>query len=367
VALVLAAPAGVAAQLPAEVAGRVVRLAGPDTLLVPQALVVLHRIGQDTQGAIDSLPLDRIGRFRFRFTADTTAIYLLSVRHHGIAYFSSPVARSPGGVPDEVLLIVSDTSGTAPVGLGGRSVIIGAAGGSGSRTVVDVLEIANRGQQTRVAAGEVPTLAVPLPAGGHGFVLEDTDLSPESVQFRNDSLVVFAPLAPGERVVILQYTIPAGTRRLVFPPGVPVDTLQLLLEAGQVTPLGALPEVGAETIEGRRYGRWMGPWSGAEPLVLEVRGLVMRPDRLLVVLVAALVLAMGAGLVLLLRRHAPAPGAPAAAATPAELVEAIARLDAQWQQRGAAASAAERTRYETERTRLKALLERALAGKRRVP
>lgn len=366
-ALALAAPAGGAAQLPADVGGRVARLAGPDTLVVPQAMIVLHRIGQDTQGAIDSLPLDPTGRFRFRFTADTTAVYLLSVRHHGITYFSSPVARQPGGAPDDVLMIVSDTSGAAPVGLGGRSVIIGAAEGSGSRTVVDVLEIANRGQQTRVAPEGVPTLTVPLPVGGHGFVLEDTDLAPDAVQFRNDTLLVYSPLAPGERVVILQYTIPAGTRRLVFPAGVPVDTLQLLLEAGQVTPLAALPEVGAETIEGRRYGRWMGAWSGSEPLVLEVRGLVVRPERLLAVLVAALVLAMGAGLILLARRRVAPTVAPAGAPSPAELVDAIARLDAQFEQRAADADAAERQRYRAERARLKALLEQALAGARRVP
>lgn len=365
--LALAAPGAAAAQVTAEVGGRVARLAGPDTLVVPEARIVLHRIGQDTQGAVDSLPLDRAGRFRFRFTADTSAVYLLSVRHHGITYFSSPVARQPGGVPDDILLLVSDTASTAPVGLGGRSVIIGAAEGSGSRTVVDVLEIANRGQQTRVAPEGVPTLTVPLPAGGHGFVLEDTDLAPDAVQFRNDTLLVFSPLAPGERVVILQYTLPAGTRRLVFPAGVPVDTLQLLLEAGQVTPRSALPEVGAETIEGRRYGRWMGAWSGTEPLVLEVRGIVVRPERLLVVLVGALVLAMGAGLVFFTRRRGSAPAVTTAPASPAQLVDAIAQLDARFQQRGAAAGAAERSRYESERARLKALLEQALAGERRVP
>lgn len=360
--LLLATP--LAAQTPAEVTGRVVRLTGADTVAVAGAGVVLHRVGQDTQGPLDSLPADGAGRFRFRFTTDTGAVYLLSVRHHGITYFSSPVARDPATRVDDILLIVSDTSAVAPVAVAARSLIVGAAEASGARTVVEVVELANRGQQTRVSPESVPTFAMALARGGHGFVVEDTDLSPEAVRIEGDSLRVYAPLAPGERVVILQYTIPAGTRRLELPAGHAVDTMQVLLEEGQLALESALPRAGSETIEGRPYGRWVGPWPADSTLAVAVTGLAVRPSRVLTLLVAGLALAMGLVLLLVRRRRAPpATGpAPPAPRDPAVIVDAIARLDAAHQGRVGELPPEAWAAYQRERARLKGELERTLAG-----
>ncbi len=356
-------PSLAASQVPAEVVGQVVRRVGTDTIPVSAAGIVLHRIGQDTQGPVDSMQVDREGRFRFLFQVDTSAAYILSVRHHGITYFSSPVARDPANRTDDILLIVSDTSSSASVAVAARSLIVGGAEPSGSRTVVEVIELANRGQVTRVSTDSVPTFALGLGRGGHGHVIEDTDLSPDAVLVRNDSLLVFAPLAPGERVVIIQYVLQAGVGRLELPPGPAVDTMQVLLEMGQLELLVDLPRAADENLDGRPYGRWVGSWPAGQPLAVAVTGVNIRPDLLLGVLIGALLLAMVGGMVLAHRRRgagAPAPVAPVVL-RPAELIDALAKLDARYRGREGDTAPVEWQRYRAERARLKAALEYALA------
>lgn len=353
------------AQAPASVIGRVVRFAGPDTLPVPGAEVVLHRVAATGQGPLDSLRVDPSGRFAFRFTSDTAALYLLSARHHGITYFSAPVAREPARI-DDILLIVSDTSSVAPVHLAARSLVIGAAEPSGDRMVVEVLEFANRGRLTRVAADSFPTMAVAMARGGQGFTLEDTDLSPDAVVLRNDSLLIFAPMAPGARMVIVQYRLPAGTRRLELPAGLAVDTMQVLLEPGGLQLVAALPAAGDQVIDTRTYQRWMGAWPADSTLVIAATGVTFSQRTALGALVGALVVALGGGLWWIRRRRSGAVAAAGTSAVPARssdtLLEALARLDARYDQGQGKVSAQEWKRYEGERARLKAELERALAS-----
>lgn len=356
----LAIPA--VAQGPATVVGRVVRVQGADTLALPGVEVVLHRIGQDTQGPLDSLAAAADGRFRFRFVTDSGSLYLLSARHHGITYFTSPVAREPATRVDDILLIVADTSSDAPVRLAARSLIIGAPESSGHRPVVEVLEFANRGTRTRVSPEGMPTFVVPLARGGDGFVIEDTDLSPESVLLRGDSLLVMAPLSPGGRMAILQYRIPAGTRRVTLPPGTATDSLQLLLEAVGTSPAPELPGADDEIIEGRRYRRWIGPWSAEQPLVVALPGVTLDQRLVLGGLVAASLLALLVGWRRLQRRPVTARIATPGTG-PEGLLDAIARLDARYAETRATTPDAEWRRYEAERARLKRELERRLAGR----
>lgn len=344
-----------------------VRLAGGDTALVPGAEVVLHRVAASGQGPLDSVRVSPEGRFRFRFTTDTSSLYLLSVRHHGITYFSSPVAREPATRVDDILLIVADTSSAAPVVLAARSLVVSPPEPSGARSVVEVVEIANRGQQTRVAADSVPTLAVPLAEGGSSFLVQDTDLSPDAVRIRNDTLLVFAPLPPGARMIILQYAMAPGVRRLALRPGPPVDTVQVMLPPGGLELRSTLAPVGEQEIDGSPYLRWMGPWAGDSAVVILATGVTFRQETALGVLVGALALGL-AGLLAwsARRRRSAAVTSAAAGPRPApDLLEALARLDARFQGRRDATSPEEWRRYQEERARLKAELERALASGRR--
>src|SRR5919112_5474935 len=84
------------------------------------ARVLLHRVGRDIQGPVDSTRADDRGRFRFRFRPDTSALYLLSVRYGGIEYFSTPVHTNPGRPDTAIRLVACDTSSTAPVAVEAR-------------------------------------------------------------------------------------------------------------------------------------------------------------------------------------------------------------------------------------------------------
>ncbi|MDZ4675426.1 MAG: hypothetical protein SGI84_13290 [Gemmatimonadota bacterium] len=357
--LLVATPA--VAQVPATVLGRVVRFAGPDTLPIPGAGVVLHRIGDADQGPLDSLRADPQGRFRFQFRADSSALYLLSATHHGITYFSSPVAREPATRTDDILLIVSDTSSTAAVRIAARSVILGGPEASGDRPVVEVIEFANRGRETRVAVDSLPTIAVALARGGQGFTIEDSDLSPDALMIRGDSLLVFAPLAPGARMVVLQYRLPAGVRRLELPAGLSVDTMQILLEPGSAELTATLPVAGEEMLEGRIYQRWMGAWPADSTLTILVTGVTFAQGPALAALVGGLVLAVLGGWWWLRRRRPRTPVEALRQRTAAELIEALARLDARYAGARQHTVISEWQRYEAERASLKAELDQALA------
>src|SRR5919107_828614 len=166
--------------IPAE--GRVVR---PDSTPVAGVRVVLHRVGQVLQGPVDSTNTDSRGRFRLRFIADTSAIYLLSARYSGIEYFSPPVHTNPAR---------PDTSR--------------------------------------------PTWVGALPRGTMGLELGESDVSPEAVGRGGDSLIVTAAIAPGEKQLTLEYLVPAGRQVLELPLTEAVPMLNVLAEESEVVVSG---------------------------------------------------------------------------------------------------------------------------------
>ena len=109
----LLGPTVLAAQGTVTAAGRVAREQGGDTIPVPAARVVLHRVGRDQQGPIDSLVTGADGRFRFRYLADTAAVFLLSSGYAGIEYFSTPLHLDPNA-PDTGPETASTPPLTAP-------------------------------------------------------------------------------------------------------------------------------------------------------------------------------------------------------------------------------------------------------------
>jgi hypothetical protein len=105
--------------------GRVLR---SDSTAVAGVRVVLHRVGQVRQGPLDSTNTDDGGRFRFRFRADTSTIYLLSARHSGIEYFSPPVHTNPARPDTAIRIIAYDTSSTAPISVEARHLVVSRPG-----------------------------------------------------------------------------------------------------------------------------------------------------------------------------------------------------------------------------------------------
>src|SRR5687767_3881562 len=78
------------------VEGRVLRAAATAPVPVTGQWVVLHRVGSDHSAPLDSVRTDRAGRYRIRYTltGDPDALYFVSSRYSGIAYFSPPL-RTP--------------------------------------------------------------------------------------------------------------------------------------------------------------------------------------------------------------------------------------------------------------------------------
>ncbi|HEX5387561.1 MAG TPA: hypothetical protein VFW66_12710 [Gemmatimonadales bacterium] len=329
-----------------------------DTVPVPGARVVLHRVGRAAEGPVDSTSSDPAGRFRFRFTADTTSIYLISSRYAGIEYFSPPVHLNPARPDTALRVVVSDTSSTQRVALEARHLVVARPRSDGSRAVLDLIVLNNRGDRTRIAGDSLtPTWSAALPRGSLGLEAGEGDYSPDAVRRTGDRLLFYAPIPPGEKQIVVDYVLPAGLRKLVLPMRQPAELVNVLLEErkAQVT-TPSLAVADSELIQSRTYYRWTGSLTAGDTLRVGLPGSGAVPSWLLPALVAAVGLAFVVAAVRLL----PRPGA-AGARQPDVLLASLARLDAAYGGREAEVAPVEWARYTAERARLKAALEAALA------
>jgi len=352
--------------------GRVVIPRAADTVPLPHARVVLHQVGRDAQGPIDSMVADGAGRFRFRFRADTSALYLLSSRYGGIEYFSPPVHTNPARPDTAIQLQTYDTSSTTPIAIEARHIVVPRAGADGSRSVLDLIVLRNDGLRARVAPDSAhPSWSLTLPPGSGEMQLGEGDVSPDAVVRVGDTVRVLAPLAPGQKQLSIAYATVPVAGRLVFPVGPAETPINLLLEEPDARVSGGkLALADTQVIEGRSFRRFSGrvPAGGAVTLTVSA-GPAAAARRVLVGLVGGLVLVLGAAAVWLVRRPRraaalPLPGQPDETA---RLLDAIAVLDARYAGREADVPAHEWQRYTDERAALKARLELALAGAGRGP
>ena len=361
-ALALLAGAPLAAQQGSIVAGgRVVRITAGDTLPAAGADVVLHRIGRDRQGPLDSLQADAGGRFRFRFPADTTALYLLTSRHHGVQYFSEPVHTNPERPDTALVLAVHDTSSRQPVTLAARNIVVSAPGTDGTRNVVELIALRNDGPLTRVPADSAEAVWMwRIPRGVAGFAADAGELSAGAIDLHGDSVLVLAALPPGLREITIEYLLPARLADAEFPFDEGAVSVNLLVEeedAAIVLPAGLRPD-SATVIEGRAFRRWAGTVRVGESIAVTLPVPGRWGSGALFALVGLLVMALIAGALRVFRT--PARHQANVAPDPDALIEAIARLDAS---HAAAAphDPAALQRYSEARAALKAQLERALA------
>ncbi|HEX5632240.1 MAG TPA: hypothetical protein VFX50_03395, partial [Gemmatimonadales bacterium] len=330
--------------------------------------VVLHKLAMATQGPVDTVRTGADGRFAFRVAPDTAAIFLLSSRFAGIEYFSRPLRVQPG-LGDSVAVEVHDTSSTAPVTLTGRYLLVSRATQGGRRSVLDLLIVRNPGPLTRAAADSAaPTWTVPLPKDAGDLDAGEGEFSAAAFEQDGDSLRYLAPVLPGERQLVVRYTVPAGGT-LEFPTLPVAESLVVMLEEreARVTTDG-FARADSTVIDGQTYWRWVG--RGDVPAVaLGFPGFDTGRDPL-PWLVALLGLVLAGGVWLALRRRPGAALVPGAVLVPprpaddvARLVDAIARLDAEHGGREAELDEPTRARYAAERARLRAELDRALAAR----
>ena len=335
----------------------------PDSIPVAGVRVVLHHVGKVRQGPADSVNTDGRGRFAFAFRSDTASLYLLSARHAGIEYFSTPVQTNPERPDTAMRIVVYDTSSTAPVSLEARHLVVARPAEDGSRSVLDLIVLRNDGQRTRVAPDSSrPSWGGPLPGGTMGLDVGESDVSPDAVTRRGDSVIVTAPLAPGEKQITIQYLVPAGRQELDLPFTQHVPMVNVLAEEKDaVVSGGTLALADSQLLQGRSFRRWTGLVPVGSSLRVTLPGREHAPEWLLAALVAPVLLVLGGAGWYLVKR----PPAPPASSD--ELLEAVAALDARYLDREEETSADEWQSYQSERVRLKGLCETALAAKRRSP
>ena len=383
--LALAAGAAAAQGAPAvtssTVDGRVVRGSPTGERPVAGLRVILHRIGSDSAGPVDSMRTSANGQYRFRYqSGDDSAMYIVSTRFAGVAYFTSPLAKGNVSGAEATIVVYDTTSRPFPIVVRGRHLVISRPAAGGLRRVVDVFEIANDSGFTRVA-GDSPrgTWSIRLPAGVETPSVGQGDISPDAMRFTNGEAILFAPVSPGLKQVVLTYELPPGINPVTVPVDATTGVLEVLLEDPSATASGgSLVRQPMVSLEGRSFERFIGQDVPAEAaLQLSMPGtaggvagaLSGTAGRVALVALAGAVLALG--VVVGRRRLVPVAAAPAPVRTapPAVtdpqgvdgLANAIAALDAVFESQQAPSDAARRV-YERRRAELKARLVARLAA-----
>jgi hypothetical protein len=321
-----------------------------------------------TAGApVDSSLTDRSGRYRIRAASrDSAAVYLVSATYAGVAYFTRPlhVPATARQLRLETLAVYDTSSGAPPVELAQRHVIVRRPAADGSRHVMELLVLRNRGARTRIAPDTSrPVWQARLPAGAIELQAGESDVSTEAVYRRGDTVAVAAPVPPGEKQVVISYILPPGRRRLDLVLDQPVERFNLLIEDSlAAVGGGGLERLGTETIEGQAFQRFARTnLAAGTQISIALPSPGWQAARLwwLVVGLAGSILA--AGLVIAWRTTRPARPALGgiAARDPSVLAAQIAALDAAFAAHPGAGEAA-RAAYEHQRAALKAALEALL-------
>jgi hypothetical protein len=372
-------PRAVAAQRPPDepvhhVDGRVVRGTRAGQEPVPNVWVVLHRVGSDRAGPLDSARTSARGTYGFRYRpfGDSAAIYFVSASYGGIAYFTP--LRGPVVSGDDAIITVFDTtSAPIPITLGGRHVIIGAPQPNGRRPIGEVYDLQNDTTVTLVARDSTPLWSTHLPARAEQFQLNaSADIAPAAVTRRDSTVGLFAPLSPGVRQFAFTYELP----RSAFPIDIRAErttgVLEVLVQEPTAKVQGAqLQEVAPVTAEGRSFRRFLAKDvpAGASFRVDVPRTIGAERTTVTFGVAAVMVAAMLAALGVAMRRRVPrlqyVPAAPVVSRRESEVVlQSLAALDAEFERTPEHSDDA-RSAYESRRAVLKEQLARALAGEHR--
>ena len=291
-----------------SVSGRVLR-GGRDTVPLPNAVVVLHRMASASAGPIDSVRSDARGRYRLALrNPDSTSGYVVSVWYDSIAYFSLPlnVVSRPAVHVEDILTFPASRTGP-PLRLARRLATISTATTDGSREVLEILELENPGQATRITDDTlVPTWAGRLPERAGQYRAGQGDVSPEAMRFRTDSVLIYAPIPPGPaKQLSYDYTLAAGARTFVMPIDQPTVEVNLLVEDTVALVIAPkLESFGVKEIEGRRFAAYRaGPLAAGERVEIRLPPGKFRAQALLPYVIAVVAAGMLVVLVWALRRR----------------------------------------------------------------
>ncbi len=345
-----------------SVDGRVARGTRRDLVPVTHQWVVLHRVGPDRAGPLDSTRTDGAGHYQMRYHASGSpdALYFASTSYGGVTYFTAPLRSTVVRGDDGLITVFDTTSGPVQLALGGRHLIIGAPQANGRRPVGEVYDIKNDSTVTLVARDSLtPSWTAHLPAAAVDFqVNANGELGAGAVLHTGSTVGMLAPISPGIRQVAFTYELPSDA----FPLHIPVErttgVFEILLQEPAATIAGVPMHEGPPvSTDGRVFRRYLGKDVPASSvLTIDVPHLI-GPERQKVYLGVgiAVVVAMLAALLFAMRRPRLRGAAVPAARSESEaesLVRRIAELDAAFE--GVAIpDDAERAGYEQTRETLK--------------
>jgi hypothetical protein len=355
--------------------GQVVRGTRQGPVPVANQWVVLHRVGRDHAGPLDSVRTTATGLYgiRYRTSGDTSAIYFVSTSYGGVAYFSSPLRGTVPRGDDSRLMVFDTTSGPVPISIGGRHLIVGAPGPTGRRPVGEVFDLKNdstvtvvaRDSATPVWSSHIPSAAVNFQANPNG------ELAQGAVTRHGTDVGIYAPVSPGIRQIAFTYELPSSAFPLTIPLERPTEILEVLVQEPTAHVTGPrLRETAPVSTEGRTFRRFLGQDLAASTVLrVDVPHVIGRErEKVYIGVAVALIAAMAAALMVTARRSFSRTRAPvvvrAEASRSQELLQRIAALDAE-HERVPSPDASANADYESRRAALKSELMQALAAERR--
>ena len=366
---VVAAPL-VSQEPPRRVEGRVVRGMRERQAPIASQWVVLHRVGRDHAGPLDSVRTSPNGTFNFQYrvSGDSDAVYFVSTSYGGVAYYTAPL-RTPLVRGDDAMLVVFDTtSGPVALRVGGRHLVIGAATPAGERPIGEVFDLENDSTLTAVARDSVtPVWSAAIPAGATNFRLNSGgELAAGALVRRGATVGLFAPVSPGIRQVAFTYDLPSSAFPLAFHIDEPTGVLEVLLQEPTTRVQGpGLRETPAVSAEGRTFRRFLAQDVGAGTVVRvdPPRAVGIARERVYSGIGVLFVVAMLVALVFAARRR-PRRAVVSSVESPSRrLVREIAELDDAFEREPTASEQA-RANYEARRASLKSELAHLLADER---
>ena len=236
---------------------------GPEVMEpVAGAWTVLHRVGPDSAGPLDSARSDASGRYSYSYhrSGSPDAVYFVSAAHHGVTYFTVPLAFSNVSGEPAQIVVFDTTSSRIPITIRGRHIVVSAPTPAGVRPVTEVFELSNDTTVTLVSPrpSAPPTFSALLPKNARDPKMEQGDMPAEAVTFTGGRVRVVAPLPPGVKQLAYSYTLGAGEFPLSVPVEAPIDVYEILIEESRGVASGAgLTEEPAVNSEGRTFRRFL--------------------------------------------------------------------------------------------------------------
>ena len=249
--------------LPQQVSGRIVRPGDHEMDPVSGVWVVLHRVGPDRAGPLDSLQSDSRGRYSFKYerSGSEDAIYFVSASYGGIAYFTAPLAEGKVSGDDGEIAVFDTTSGHVPMSLRGHHIIVSAVDPNARRAVMEVYDLSNDTSVTRISTSDKPedaTWRVHVSPGATDFKVSQGDISAAAVSYTNGVVNVFAPIAPGIKQLAFSYSLPANSFPLKLPLEKATGVYEILIEEKTGSVTGPhLKEMDPVTVDERNFRRFL--------------------------------------------------------------------------------------------------------------